>query len=213
MLAAEHGSGPKVPAVLVNGNLHLDGDAPPYSPSRVGATLMAVADDGRITDAEIVERIGPPAAPTGSAVACNHVALAAGEITEMVETARIAVETGSRGPQIALSRLPLGIGGGTICASLASRVRARRRGLAEFGELGLPLRDVRDTTHGDTTRVVCEPNPGADIDELVEQIAATWGVRTRRSVQLARPLPQLVRALVDDDTDAQRSAVQRFLNA
>ena len=47
----------------------------------------------------------------------------------------------------------------------------------------------------------------ADVDAVVQQIASTWGVRTRRGVQLAAPLAQLVRELVDVEPEAQRNAL------
>lgn len=86
-LAAERGDGPRVPVRLINGDLHVDGSAPPYSPRRVIDTLLALVDDPRLSDDEIVDRVGPPESPTGCGVGCDDRALAAGESVGMILTA------------------------------------------------------------------------------------------------------------------------------
>jgi len=65
-LAAERGVGPRVPVALINGDLHVDGSAPPYSPSRVLAALVAVIDDPGLADADIVELVGLPNSRPGA---------------------------------------------------------------------------------------------------------------------------------------------------
>ena len=54
---------------------------------------------------------------------------------------------------------------------------------------------------------MCELLPDADLAECQQQIANVWGVRTEQQVQLAAPLPQLMRELVDNDPEAQRAAL------
>jgi DNA gyrase subunit A len=216
-LAAEQGTGPKVPLALINGDLHFDGHQPPYSPARVVATLLALIDEPSLSDSELVERIGPPETPTGCAVTCDHRGLAAGAAVNMVQTAHVTLEEETGSPRITLTNYPLGIGSETICETIAARVNAGRmqRGRdpdGDFDELALRLRSVTNVSRGDTERVVCEPSPTAALNDLVDQIAATWGVRTRTSVQLAAPLAQLVRELVDDDTEAQRRTVVSLLD-
>jgi DNA gyrase/topoisomerase IV subunit A len=213
-LAAERGDGPNVPLVLTNGTLHFDGLAPPYSPQRVVATLMALIDDLALDDAEIVERIGAPASPTGCEMSCDQIALAAGDPSELQQRATITAEPKPDGDLLVLTNLPLGIGPKAIGAALVARVnlgRNRSRLVADseaFGELGLALRDIQDWSEDS---VVCRAFPFADIDELAAQILATWGVTIRVPVQLPAPLPQLVRELVDDDRDAQRNALAQLL--
>ena len=217
-LAAERGDGPTVPLVLINGNLHFGGLAPPYSPERVVATLIALVDDPSLDDAEIVERIGAPASPSGCKMWCDQIALAAGDASELHQQARIAVEPHPDGDLLILTNLPLGIGSESVGAALVARVnlgRNRRRRVADpeaFGELGLALRDIQDWSSGPVERVVCRALPHADVDELTAQILATWGVTIRVPVRLAAPLPQLVRELVDDDHDAQRAALAQLLD-
>lgn len=211
-LAAERGEAPKVPVALTNGDLHVDGLAPPFSPTRVIAALRAIIDNHRVTDAEIVDRVGPPESPTGCRVACDTRALAAGEPAEMIMTAELKIEPTNGGDAIVISNLPLRIGVDTVTEALRARVdlqaRLERDAHPErFAELALPLRDLRDNSRSEETRIVCVVRAGADAGEVEAQIASTWGVRTRTRVQLAAPLPQLMRELVDDDPTAQRRAL------
>jgi DNA gyrase/topoisomerase IV subunit A len=211
-LAADLGEGPRVPLALINGDLHVDGLSPPFSPTRVVATLLALSDDPHLTDEDIVERIGPPSSPTGCGVACDYVALAAGESTEMILTAQMNYEPVAGAQLIVLTHLPLGVGGDTVVQALAARVESLSRrdpdwDADEFAELALPLRDVQNGSYGDVTRIVCELREDAIPADWDAQIASTWGVSTRGQVQLRAPLAQLMRELVDEDLAAQRAAL------
>jgi DNA gyrase/topoisomerase IV subunit A len=222
VLAAERGTGPLVPVALINGDLHVDGMSPPYSPRRVIATLLAVADDPKLSDEEIIERVGPPASPTGCGVACDYVALGAGESTPMVLTAHLTYELFEGGQLLILTHLPLGIGADMAVQALAARVEAMGSGDPdwepdEFDEDSgswstsisdpLPLADVRNESDDDGVRIVCEPLKHTIPSHCEAQVASTWGVRTRRQVRLSAPLPELIRELVDRDSGAQRAAL------
>lgn len=208
-LAAERGDDPRVPVTLINGDLHVDGNAPPFSPRRVIAALRALADYPRLADSEIADIVGSPESPTGCGITCDHRALATGEWTAIVLTANISIEDAERGTQFVLSGLPLGIGPERVLQALAGRAelfaKRRRPGsdTGVFAELGLPLRDLRNESYADVTRIVCEIRPEADPHEVERQIASTWGVTTRLQVQLPAPLVTLVRELVDENSDAQ----------
>jgi DNA gyrase subunit A len=211
-LDAERGAGPKVPVVLINGNLGVDGTAPPYSPTRVISTLLALLDVRAIGDDEIVERIGMPESPTGCVMGCDDRALASGESIGLVMSARITREEVERGPVIVLSGLPLGIGSYAVESVMAQRVAEHRYRdghpeSADLYDLGLPLRDVRDESDSSRDRIVCEPRKNVDIEQCAEQIAATWGVTIRTEVQLPAPLPVLVRELADEDPARLRTAL------
>jgi len=222
VLAAERGTGPLVPVALINGDLHVDGMSPPYSPRRVIATLLAVADDPRLSDEEIIERVGPPASPTGCGVACDYVALGSGESTPMVLTAHLTDEHVDGGQLLIATHLPLGIGPDMAVQALAARVEAMGSGDPDWepdefddesgtwsGSISdaLPLADVRNESYGDGIRIVCELLTHTIPSHSEAQVASTWGVRTRRQVQLPAPLPQLIRELVDSDAPAQRVAL------
>jgi len=211
-LAADHDEGPRVPLALINGDLHVDGLAPPFSPRRVLATLLAMSDDPQLTDEDIVERVGPPSSPTGCDVVCDYAALAAGESTVMILTAHLSHESAEGGQLIVLTHLPLGIGDFVVAQMLSARMESVARrdpdwDPDEFAELALPLRDVRIESYGDVTRIVCELREEVTAANWEAQIASTWGVSTRRQVQLRAPLPQLMRELVDEDFAAQRAAL------
>ena len=208
-LAAERGDGPPLPIRLINGDLHLDGFAPPFSPRRVIAALLALLDDPRLPDEEIVERGGPPESPTGCGIVCDSAALAAGEQTPIVMSAHISHEVSRSEPAFVLSHLPLGVGEDTVIDAIAARVKQRRGapGTDEFDDLVLDLRDVRNESVDPITRIVCVLRDDA-VPSLVEpQLASTWGVRIRREVGLAAPLAPLVRELVQGDPAAQRTAL------
>jgi hypothetical protein len=215
VLAAERGTGPRVPVVLINGDLHVDGSAPPYSPTRVMATLGALIDDPRLSDDEIVERVGPPVSPTGCGVTCDHRALAAGEGTAMMLTAQLSYEHVDGADLIVLTNLPLGVGDDTVRQALAARVEVLSGHDPDWDpdELALPLNDVRIESHGNGTRIVCELVDGTRPEECEAQIASTYGVSIRSEVQLPVPLPQLMRELINDDPIAQRAALAAVATA
>lgn len=215
MLAAERGTDPRVPVVLINGDLHFDGSAPPYSPTRVIATLGALIDDPHLSDDEIVERVGPPASPTGCGVVCDHLALAVGEGTAMMLTAHLSYEHVDGADLIVLTNLPLGVGDDTVRQALAARVEVLSGHDPDWDpdELALPLKDVRIESYGNGARIVCELSDGARPEEWEVQIASTCGVTVRSQVQLPAPLPQLMRELIEDDPVAQRAALAEVLRS
>jgi DNA gyrase/topoisomerase IV subunit A len=215
VLAAERGDGPKVPVALINGDLHVDGFAPPYSPTRVIAALLTIIDNRGLDDSVIVELVGPPASPTGCSVDCDYRVLGAGDQTVLTLMAHLTTERRDTGTAIVVTHLPLGIGDDAVMYALVDRVNLRERfnthrGEKAFAELALPLRDIRNESSATLTRIVCEPRRGADVADVEAQIGSTWGVRTRSQVQLAAPLAEIMRELVDDDVDAQRDTLARL---
>jgi len=227
-LAAERGEGPRVPLALINGDLHHDGDRPPFSPRRVIDTMLALLDDPSLSDTESAEGVGAPASPTACAVTCDTAALAKGEPTTLEWTADIRREVRDQQSVLVISRLPLGIGPDAVIDVLAARVKAMNRHDPEWDPhhrgdwqlenpdheepSELPLADVRMDASGRAAdprnfRIACELLPGTDITECEAMIARTWGVRTERNVQLGAPLTALVRDLVDTDPTQQRAAL------
>jgi hypothetical protein len=85
---------------------------------------LARVDGPDPSDDEIIERVGLPASPTGHGVACDPVALAAGERTTLLWTAHLSQEVVDRRLALVLSHLPLGIGPDTVIATIAARVQA-----------------------------------------------------------------------------------------
>jgi DNA gyrase/topoisomerase IV subunit A len=221
-LAAELGTGPLVPWTLINGDLHVDGYAPPFSPTRVIDTLLALIDAPDLSDQDIIEGVGPPTSPTGCGTVCDYYALGAGASTTMVQTARIAYEERDGEEVVVLTDLPLGIGEFRVVEALSARVEAmseqdpdwqpyefndESRAWSVSEAPTIPLADVRIESHSQVARIVCYPLPHATPVEYEPLIASTWGVRTEHSTQLPAPLPVLLRELIDDDHEAQRAAL------
>ena len=232
-LASERGEGPNVPLALINGDLHHNGDRPPFSPSRVIDTMLALLDNPLLSDIEIAEGVGSPASPTACAVTCDTAALATGRPTTLEWTADIRREVRGQQSVLVISRLPLGIGPDAVIDVLAARVKAMNRHDSEWEPYHrgdwqlenpgqeepaeLPLADVRIDASGRAAdprnfSIACELLPGTDITECEAMIARTWGVRTERNVQLGAPLTALVRELVDADPLQQRAALNELRN-
>ena len=229
VLGAERGTGPRIPVRLINGDLHVDGTAPPFSPERVIAALLAVMDDPQVSDEEIIEWVGPPVSPTGCGVVCDHVALGAGESTSLVLTAHVSYAQVAGRRVIVVTGLPLGVGPDAVIDTVGARVEAMNAGdpywqpehvgtwLLESPASGpataIPLADIRNESYGDVIHIVCVPLNDEVAAKCAAQIVSTWGVRTEQQVQLPAPLPQLMRDLVDDDIEAQRAALNALSSA
>lgn len=216
-LAAERGDAPRVPATLINGNLHFDGDAPPFSPRRVVAALLALIDDIELADHDLVELVGPPASPTRCNITCDYLVLATGAPTEMMLSTRMTIEDGPSGRQIVLTDFPLGTSVEAIEEAIDQRAHIRRRRPWQdhdddlLGDLALPIRSLTNTSDNTTSRLVCEPRRPEEIMQVTHALAAAWGVTTRQPVQLPAPLPHLLRELVEEHRTDQRSALATLL--
>jgi hypothetical protein len=90
----------------------------------------------------------------------------------------------------------------------ANALRGRHTRLA--GQLGLAIRDIRDESTFDMTRLVCVLEVDADVDACTRQVLQTWPVTTTLTAQLARPLASLVKATVERPEE-QRVALQQLL--
>jgi DNA gyrase/topoisomerase IV subunit A len=216
-LASERGELPRLPIGLINGDLAVGGTAPPFDPVRLVDALRAAAT-GSATDAELVERVGPPSFATGCSVAGDLAAIAAGTPTKIRVSTDIAIETDGRGTRLIISRVPFGVGPADVGEAIARRVDAVRSGRVSAmypelqNELDLPLRDVRNESSRDTTRVVCELLAGANPELCRQRLLETWPVTIEITVRLGAPLATLVRGFVDEPT-AQDSALRALLAA
>ncbi|MGO9872254.1 MAG: hypothetical protein ACLPVY_00520 [Acidimicrobiia bacterium] len=227
-LAAERGTESLVPLQLINGDLHADGLAPPFSPKGVFDALFALLDNPNLSDEQIIERVGPPSSPTRCDAACELSVLAAGERTTLVWTANVRQQVVEQSTLFVVSNLPLSIGDDRVVETLSARVEMMHRDDPEWEPCDfdgdtwtpkgrsflIPLKDVRNGSWGagwgEQAKIVCEPLAGADLATCQREITSTWGVRIERPVQLAAPLPQLVRELVDTDSAAQRAALSKL---
>jgi DNA gyrase/topoisomerase IV subunit A len=202
-LASERDELPRLPIGLINGDLSIGGTSPPFDPARVVEALRAASAAG-VSDDDLVTMIGMPAFPTGCLVVGDADSIAAGERTKLRVSSDIAIETDERGTRLLITRTPYDIGPEDVSGAIASRVDAVRSGrLREAfpeleNELDLPLRDVRNESYGDITRVVCELLDGANAELCRDRILETWPATIEVTVQLRAPLATLVRGFVDD---------------
>jgi len=194
-LAAERGESGAVPVGLINGNVYCGGRRPPFDPKRVTDTLLALVDHPKISAPDLVNMIGPPAFPTRCSVDGDLDALAAGEPAVLTLTARLSPTP--RG--WAADRLPPGVSSSQIHERVAERVNARPWS-AQHPELDrqarIPLARIEDLSTGDRTRLVFTAAPGADLNELRDRLLWVHGLSIAVSVQLAAPLPELLRSWV-----------------
>jgi DNA gyrase subunit A len=203
VLAAERAELPRLPIGLMNGDLAMGGSAPPFDPSRVVEALRAAAA-GSATDAELVDIVGPPVFPTHCPVTGDVDALAAGTRTLLRVSSDIAIDSDDRGTRLLISRVPYGVGPDQVGEAIARRVDAVRSGRLRAAypdlenALDLPLRDVRNESTGDTTRVVCDLLAGANAERCRDRLLETWPLTIEFPVQLRAPLATLVRGFVDD---------------
>jgi hypothetical protein len=95
-----------------------------------------------------------------------------------------------------------GNGAEEVGEKLARRADANRDRRTRNPELddrmAIPLRDVRNESAGDITRVVCELLRDADIELCRERLLETWPVTVELPVQLRAPLATFVRQFADD---------------
>jgi DNA gyrase subunit A len=215
-VAAERAKLPRLPIGLINGDLALGGTAPPFDPVRTVDGLRA-ASAGIATDAELVDIVSPPAFPTRCPVAGDFAALAAGEPTKLRVSSDIAIESDHRGTRLLITRVPYGVSAEEVGEAIARRVDAVRSGRlrARYPDLenalDLPLRDVRNESAGDTTRLVCELLAGANAELCRDRLLETWPVTVEFPVRLRAPLAALVRGFVDDP-EVQNDALSALLS-
>ena len=111
--------------------------------------------------------------------------------------------------QVVISHLPYGIGLEAVASAIQNRVM-RHEPLADThpvlnARLGIPLTNMTIESTAAGVRLVCSVKSGADPDLCRDRILETWPVTIKVAARLARPLPALVRALVDDPTTQSRS--------
>jgi DNA gyrase/topoisomerase IV subunit A len=213
-LAAERGDLPRLPIGLINGDLALGGTSPPFDPVRLADALRA--SGGSASDDDLVAMVGLPAFPTQCSVEGDLTTLASGAPARLRLSARTTFETSGPAAALVLSHFPFGVGPEDAASAIAHRVGAARdRGVRtvhpELQEQMDPgLRDVRNESAGDSTRVVCELLPGADPERCRARVLETWPVTTEFDARLRAPLPTLLRHVADGSV-AQQEAVTALL--
>lgn len=91
VLDAEVGRLAPVPVGLVNGTVYRGGRQPPLEPFRLIAALRKLLRDPEVSDAEVLNTVGPPYSPAGCTISGDLDALINAHETEIRETGRITV--------------------------------------------------------------------------------------------------------------------------
>jgi DNA gyrase/topoisomerase IV subunit A len=213
-VACEHGALPRLPIGLVNGDLHFGGTAPAFDPARVVTAVLRAGDDATASDEELIDLVGPPSFPRGCSVAGDFAALAAGAPAELQLAAHVTVEEDEPRAVIVVTDPPPGVSTTNMRGAIANRVSTAaqldQRSAKIARRVGIPLRDVRDESRGDTVRIVCVPRRTADLDECVEKVRQTWPVTNTIKALLPRPLAPTIRSIAEAP-DVQRPALEALL--
>ena len=129
-------------------------------------------------------------------------------------SARVDVEESEPGAHLVVTRIPPGVGPEDVMSAIAARSRkdVPRRLASSHPELHeqllIPLKDVRDESTANLSRVVCVLEPGADVDECRLRILETWPVSIEVNVELPGPLADVIRGWVDRPDDQARGVAR-----
>jgi DNA gyrase/topoisomerase IV subunit A len=196
-LSAARGDGPKLPILLLNGDMWNGGTAPPFACERVvEAVRRARRHD--VSDEELIATVGPPSFPSRCDVDGDIDALLTGEPVQLRCSARAEIA----GADIVITNLPPGIGPEVVGQAIVDRFAAEvgiRREYPELAErLELPLRDVRNESGLGDDRIVCAVRAGSDLEATRAKLLETWPLTVTKPARLPAPLATLLRHFTDD---------------
>jgi hypothetical protein len=188
-LAAARGDGPKVPILLLNGDMWNGGTAPPFARDRV-VQAVQLAHRSDVSDEELIATVGLPSFPSHCDVYGDFAALLGGVPVEL----RCASVVTEDGRELVIGHFPPGIGSEHIGRAIADRLEGERA----ISRSDMPLRDVRvDGMAWDEQQVVCSLRSGADLDAVRRLMLETWPVTTTKAARLPAPIATLLRNFAD----------------
>lgn len=230
VLAAERGDLAPVPVGLINGSAYRDGPRPPFRPERVIGAVRQVMSGPGVSDVELVEAVGMPDFLTGCAVTGDLAVLAAGRPAVLRLRAKVSVTAdpdvlAAGGPAVPRPQAGSSVTFDRRCVLVehmppnASRPRVMQEifdvgtGRARSSGRGrLPLQNMADISRSGDDRFLCIPDPGTAPELLRDLLQEFEGITTTVTVQLARPLPDLLRAWVrahqDEDLLASLASLE-----
>ncbi len=210
-LLATDGPASSLPMGFINGNIHVDGTRPAFEPTRVLDAVALAASSPSVTDAELVDLVGPPAFPAGCAVEGDVDALHAGQAVTLTLTARL--DPDPSGTELLMTGLPPVVNPHEVIQSLAERAAPsppRPPGTRAFIETRIPLGDIRDLSQRHEEVYVLTPSRGTELAELRSKVLDVWGVSTTVRAHLPASTPTIVRHHAQGEPGAVARALARL---
>lgn len=234
VLAAERGDLAPVPVGLINGSAYTDGTRPPFRPERVIGAVRHVMSGPGVSDVELVKAVGMPDFLTGCAVTGDLAALAAGRPAVLRLRAQVSV---TADPEVlaagepAVPRPParasVSVDRRCVLVEHMPPNASRPRVMQEIFDMGtgrarssgqdrLPLQNMADISRSGDDRFLCIPDPGTAPELLRDLLQEFEGITTTVTVELAWPLPDLLRAWVrahqDEDLLASLASLENAID-
>ncbi len=186
-----------VPMAFINGNVEVEGPRPAFEPMRVLDAVAETTTNPTITDADLVELVGPPSFPSGCTVEGDLEALHAGEPTSLVLAARLQPD--ATGTNLLMSGIPPLADPDDVLTSLASRAGPAPSWRPE--EVRLPLADIHDRSTRERDEYALKPRAGTSLEVLRSELLQVWGVSTRLDARLPAATATIIRRHAEGDPD------------
>jgi hypothetical protein len=216
-LAAERGKLAPTPIGLITGTTYQWGTRPPFRPAAVIEVIRQVLTRPKTTNEQITAIVGPPDFMTGCSVTGDLAGLADGRPVDLRLQARVTITDGAQlssqigqnvpgswltpgqlNPTVlVIDNSPPSTGPSEVARAIASPAR-QPPWAPDHPELhtrtGLRVKNIADlSSHRGGYLLACIPEPGADPDELLQQLAEIEGVTIRIPAALPRPLAKMIR--------------------
>lgn len=210
-LQAERHQLAPVPLRLINGTWYRSTARPPWSapepaqppldPVRVLTALDTLAGNPGVSDAEIVDLVGPPGFLTGCEVSGDLAGLAAGCSVTLRLTGRITIADQQH---LVIESLPPDVGAWTALRVITSHVE-RSSWADSHPELHrvthLPIADAQDLSARGELRLQITLRPGADPETMRADLRGLEGVVLQVRAKFPAPLARMLRSWADGYRD------------
>jgi hypothetical protein len=221
-LQAERRQLAPVPLRLINGTRYrstarpqwsaLEPAQPSLDPFRVLTALERLAENPDVSDAEIVDLVGPPDFLTDCDISGDLAALAAGRPVTLRLTGRVTIADRRH---LIIESLPPDVGAWETLRVIASHVN-RSSWADSHPELHqathLPIADAEDVSAGGDLRLLITLRPGAEPEAVRAGLRDLEGVALEVQAAFPVPLPRMLRSWVDayrdEDTATSLAALR-----
>jgi DNA gyrase/topoisomerase IV subunit A len=216
VLAAERHQLAPVPIGLITGTRYRStarppwdsGEAtqPPLEPLRALTALRSLVQDPGLSDADIVDLIGPPDFLTDCDISGDLPELAEGRPAPLRLTGRM---TAADEQHLIIESLPPDVSAGQAAVQIARRA-SRPAWAGAFPDLDqathLPLADVKPLSERDELRLVITLRPGADPEAVMASLRTLPVIAVEVLAAFPAPLAQLLRSWADHHRDEDIAA-------